>query len=74
MIVEVVQLHLIWPDEVSIFQLRTWLLSQVQSYGRPLRWAITSVQPGISDGAPRNLILEAVITRDDNLKTENNCD
>ena len=32
-----------WPDEISIFDLRNYILSKLIEYGEPLRWAITSV-------------------------------
>ncbi len=74
MIVEVVRLHLIWPDEVTVLQLRSWLISHIECHGKPLRWAITSVQPASSNGNPRSLILEAVITKEERMNTENSCD
>ena len=32
-----------WPFEVSLFDLKNYILSKLMEYGEPLRWAITSV-------------------------------
>ena len=37
------ELDLDWPLELSIFDLRNYILSNLTKYGEPLRWAITSV-------------------------------
>jgi hypothetical protein len=38
-----VELNLDWPYELSIFNLKNYILSKLFVYGEPLRWAITSV-------------------------------
>ncbi len=38
------ELDLEWPSELSIFDLRSYILSTLMEYGEPLRWAITSVR------------------------------
>ena len=38
-----VELNFVWPSELSIFNLRSFILSKLQEHGEPLRWAITSV-------------------------------
>ncbi len=40
---EFIELHLDWPSEVSLFDLKNHILSKLMEYGEPLRWAITSV-------------------------------
>tara|TARA_B100000902_G_C26427678_1_gene489986 strand:+ start:190 stop:423 length:234 start_codon:yes stop_codon:yes gene_type:complete len=40
---EFVELDLEWPSEVSVFDLKNYILSKLMEYGVPLRWAITSV-------------------------------
>ena len=37
------ELELDWPFELSVFDLRSYILSKLMAYGEPLRWAITSV-------------------------------
>ena len=40
---EFIELELDWPFEVSIFDLKNYILLKLMEYGEPLRWAITSV-------------------------------
>ena len=40
---EFIELDLDWPYELSIFDLKNYILSKLMEYGEPLRWAITSV-------------------------------
>ena len=40
---EFIELDLDWPLEVSLFDLKNYILSKLMEYGEPLRWAITSV-------------------------------
>ena len=40
---EFIELDLDWPFEVSLFDLKNYILSKLTEYGEPLRWAITSV-------------------------------
>ena len=37
------ELELDWPSEVSVFELKSYILSKLMEYGEPLRWAISSV-------------------------------
>ena len=37
------EIELEWPSELSIFDLKNYILSKLMEYGEPLRWAITSV-------------------------------
>ncbi len=38
-----IELDLDWPFELSVFELKNYILSNLLRYGEPLRWAITSV-------------------------------
>ena len=40
---EFLEIELDWPYELSIFDLKNYILSKLMEYGDPLRWAITSV-------------------------------
>ena len=40
---EFIELDLDWPSELSVFDLKNYILSKLNEYGEPLRWAITSV-------------------------------
>ena len=40
---EFIEFDLDWPSELSVFDLRNYILSKLVEYGEPLRWAITSV-------------------------------
>jgi len=55
------ELDLQWPEEVSIRELRPWILNQLGQHGAPLRWAITSIQSSQSGNLTRQLRIEAVV-------------
>ena len=40
---EFIELDLDWPFELSVFDLKNYILSKLWEYGEPLRCAITSV-------------------------------
>ena len=40
---EFIALDLDWPFELSLLDLKKYILSKLVEYGEPLRWAITSV-------------------------------
>ena len=40
---EFIELEIDWPSELSLYDLRNYILSKLMEYGEPLRWAITSV-------------------------------
>ena len=40
---EFIELDLVWPPKLGIFDLKDYILSELKKYGEPLRWAITSV-------------------------------
>ena len=40
---EFIELDLDWPSDLSLCDLKNYILSKLIEYGEPLRWAITSV-------------------------------
>ena len=55
-----IELNLEWAYELSIYDLKSFILSKLLQYGDPLRWAITSVKS--KSGAKIQMIsVEAVI-------------
>ena len=40
---EFIELEIDWPSELSLFDLKNYILSKLMEFGDPLRWAITSV-------------------------------
>ena len=40
---EFIELDLDWPSELTVFDLKNYILSKLMEHGEPLRWAITSV-------------------------------
>ena len=57
---EYVELDLEWSSELSIFDLKNFILSKLLQYGDPLRWAITSVKSK-SDAKIQIISVEAVM-------------
>jgi len=41
---EYIELDLEWSSELSIYDLKNFILSKLLQYGDPLRWAITAVK------------------------------
>ena len=60
---EFIQLELDWPPEVSVFDLKNYILSKLMSYGEPLRWAITSLTT-YSEETKQKISIEAVFIID----------
>ena len=57
---EYLELDLEWSSELSIYDLKSFILSKLLQYGDPLRWAITSVKS--KSGAKIQIIsVEAVM-------------
>ena len=57
---EYIELNLEWSHDVSIYNLRNFILSKLLQYGDPLRWAITSVKSK-SDAKIQIISVEAVM-------------
>ena len=60
---EFIELDLDWPPEVSVFDLKNYILSKLMSYGDPLRWAITSLTT-YSEETKQKISIEAVFIID----------
>ena len=58
--IQYLELDLDWPHELSVFNLRSYILSILMEYGEPLRWAITSVTTH-SEKNPQLISLEVVL-------------
>ncbi len=67
------ELDLDWPSELSVLDLKGYILSELRIYGEPLRWAITSVTTH-SEKGNQILSLEVVFIinqdKDENINTE----
>ncbi len=57
---EFIELQIEWPHELSIFNLKKYILSKLREFGDPLRWAITSVKTR-SEKKIQIISLEAVL-------------
>ena len=57
---EFLELDVDWPSEVSVFELKKYILSKLIEYGEPLRWAITSVTSS-SENKIQIISLEVVL-------------
>ena len=60
---EFIELELDCPPEVSVFELKNYILSKLMSYGEPLRWAITSLTT-YSEETKQKISIEAVFIID----------
>ena len=60
---EFIELELDWPPEVSVFELKNYILSKLMRYGEPLRWAITSLTT-YSEETKQKISIEAVFIID----------
>ena len=64
---EFIELELEWPNELSVFDLRNYILSQLIRYGEPLRWAITSLST-YSGESIQKISIEAVLISNEDKK------
>ena len=60
---EFIELELDWPPEISVFELKNYILSKLMSFGEPLRWAITSLTT-YSEETKQKISIEAVFIID----------
>ena len=67
--IEFIELELDWPCEISVFDLRRYILSNLINYGEPLRWAITSLS-NYSGKTTQKISIEAVLIIKDDKKEE----
>jgi len=57
---EFIELELDWPSEISLFELKNYILSKLMDYGEPLRWAMTSLNTH-SEKKIQIITIEAVL-------------
>ncbi len=57
---EFIELELDWPSELSVFDLKSYILSKLMNDGEPLRWAITSLTTQ-SENKIQKISIEAIL-------------
>ena len=57
---EFIEIDLEWTTDLSVYELKNFILSNLQEYGIPLRWAITSITSK-SDDEIQIISVEAVL-------------
>ena len=67
--IEYVELELEWNSELSVLDLKKFILSRLIEYGEPIRWAITSLTPH-SEKTIQKILIEAVLIKNED-KTQN---
>ena len=71
--IELKELELDWPSEISVFELKNYVLSKLINYGSPLRWAITSLT-NPSEESTQKIYIEAVFIIYEDKKKDINTD
>ena len=66
-----IELELDWPSELSVFDLRKYILSKLINYGEPLRWAITSLTTYSRESIQKISIEAVLIINEDKTKDIN---
>ena len=61
---EFIELELEWSSDLSVFELRQYILSKLINYGEPLRWAITSLTTPSRESIQK-ISIEAVLIIDE---------
>ena len=70
---EFIELELEWPSELTIFELKKYVLSKLIKHGEPLRWAITSLT-NHSGTKIQMISIEAVLIINEDKKKHINAD
>ena len=68
---EFIELELDWPSELSVYELKNYILYNLIKYGEPLRWAIVSLTPPSSKTIQKILIEAVLIINEDKTKDNN---
>ena len=68
---EFIELEHDWPSEISVFNLKNYILSKLNNYGEPLRWAITSLTTH-SGKKIQKISIEAVLIIDEEITKDIN--
>tara|TARA_Y100001968_G_scaffold278707_1_gene274173 strand:- start:289 stop:501 length:213 start_codon:yes stop_codon:yes gene_type:complete len=63
------ELELDWPSQLSLFDLKDYILTKLKNYGEPLRWAITSLTTH-SENKIQNISIEVVLIINQEKETE----
>ena len=71
MSLEFIELDLEWPFELSVFDLKDYILSKLMEYGEPLRWSITSLTND-SGKTTQKICIEAILIMSEDKKKEIN--
>tara|TARA_Y100001968_G_C19229918_1_gene653959 strand:+ start:438 stop:632 length:195 start_codon:yes stop_codon:yes gene_type:complete len=58
---KLLEIDLIWHKEIQLKDLRCLVLKELNKYGSPLRWAITSVSTNELDDTSREIRVEAIV-------------
>ena len=69
---EFIELELDWPSDLTVFDLRNYILSKLMIYGEPLRWAITSLTTPSIESIQKISIEAVLIIHDEKTKEINN--
>ncbi len=67
--IELKELEIDWPSELSVFDLKNHILSKLINYGEPLRWAITSLT-NHSGETTQKIFVEAVLIINEDQKRD----
>ena len=68
---EFIELELDWPSDLSVFDLKKYILSKLLTYGEPLRWAITSLTTPSPQTIQKISIEAVMIINEDRIKDFN---
>ena len=66
---EFIELELYWPSDLSVIDLKNYILSNLIPYGKPIRWAITSLTPH-SGKTTQKIYIEAVFLISEDKKND----
>tara|TARA_B100000965_G_scaffold3533_1_gene2806 strand:+ start:748 stop:975 length:228 start_codon:yes stop_codon:yes gene_type:complete len=69
---EFIELEIDWPSDLTVFDLRNYILSKLMIYGEPLRWAITSLTTPSIESIQKISIEAVLIIHDEKTKEINN--
>ncbi len=67
--IQFIEIEIDWPSEISVFELKNYILSKLLNYGEPLRWAINSLTTH-SEETIQKISIEAVFIIDEDKKKD----
>ena len=71
--IELKELEIEWPSEISVLELKNYVLSRLINHGEPIRWAITSLTKN-SGNTIQKISIEAVFILNEDKKKDINTD